>query len=111
MIKQNAVLYEFLNPDKQEKRDTMSHLLDQLLSGERTIENIPEKLDDKDIEFLQLGLAYHISRKKNSVRLSTKIIVKNYQKREERKETEATWQETGLSQDADKVQPYLSGQA
>ena len=116
----------------------MPRFLDQLLSHsgnlkekQRDIDNLPNDLDDNDVKFLQLGLAYHISRKLNSIRLSTKIIVKKYHKEErkrevkeektmqekrtektiEEKETEKTNPAKELSKNPDEIQLYLNGQA
>jgi hypothetical protein len=116
----------------------MPQILDKLLSHsgnleekQREIDNLSNDLDENDVKFLQLGLAYHISRKLNSVRLSTKIIVKKYQKEERKMEvkeektmqekgTEKTIEEKGtekttpakeLPKNPDEIQLYLNGQA
>ncbi len=84
----------------------MPALLDQLLRTDyfmKEVENEsrpkPEanqqkkKLEEKlvglgndDVEFLMLGLAYHIPRQQDSVRLSTKTKVKNHRKAKKSKE-------------------------
>ena len=100
----------------------MPRFLDQLLicGTKQDIDNLPDELDDNDAKFLQLGLAYHISRKQDSVRLSKKIIVKNYHKEEreleEKEEKAREVKETAAKkmkaeETADQTQLYLNGQA
>eukprot|EP00291_Cryptomonas_curvata_P024454 CAMPEP_0172156042 /NCGR_PEP_ID=MMETSP1050-20130122/2967_1 /TAXON_ID=233186 /ORGANISM="Cryptomonas curvata, Strain CCAP979/52" /LENGTH=1139 /DNA_ID=CAMNT_0012825019 /DNA_START=308 /DNA_END=3727 /DNA_ORIENTATION=+ len=86
--KMSTELRKFLGQDGQ--ADTMPLLLDYLLNKDSgdvvVVEDILQQkhknLEDDDVEFLKLGLAYHICRKQDSVRLSTKIIVKNYHNKE-----------------------------
>ncbi len=81
-VGQSMELRTFLNPDQQTDliSDKMPFLLDRLLNKDYTSKDLEKEhmaVEDIDVEFLKLGLAYHISRKQDSLRLSTKIIVKN----------------------------------
>ncbi len=127
-IGQSTQLYKFLN--RGANSTAMPSLLDQLISSDCRVENLsvklPAELDDRDARFLQHGLAYHISRKQRSLRLSSKIIVKNFHKDEreleEKEEKSRKLKQTAQEQEevlvrgkvgrqAKPAHSYLSGQA
>ena len=64
-------------------QDEMPGRLDRLLDSDCArddwrdrVAEVLEGLDGEQVEFLKFGLAYHISRKANSLRLSTKAHVR-----------------------------------
>ena len=81
LASQNKELHNFyLRNPKGSACDETPARLDRLLvsecDGVSGLESQLEGLTSEQLEFLKFGLAYHISRQEDSVRLSTKIHVK-----------------------------------